>query len=93
LLLSFAITSVSKQCWISKQETQFENPVFDYLILAAILLTCILLDICNQYTAFGTLWISNPNPTAIDSFVPTILTTKHLIHRNYWTGGLHRFID
>jgi hypothetical protein len=38
LLLSFAITSVSKTVLDFKKETQFENPVFDYLILAAILL-------------------------------------------------------
>ena len=38
-----------------REETKFENPIYDYLILAAILLTCIFIGYLQfQYTSFGT---------------------------------------
>jgi hypothetical protein len=45
-----------------KKQTQFENPVFDYLILAASF-WLVFFDICNSnILLLHTLWISNPNP-------------------------------
>ena len=38
-----------------REETSFENPIYDYLILAAVLLTCIFIGYLQfQYTTFGT---------------------------------------
>jgi membrane protease YdiL (CAAX protease family) len=62
-----------------KQQTQFENPIFDYLILAAVLLSCILLAICN----FNTLLVLNTDsynlPTAIAFFCAYYFDNKSVL--------------
>lgn len=50
-----------------KQQTGFGNPIFDYLILAAILLSCIFIGYLQfQYTAFGTHY-------GLATLIPTVL--------------------
>jgi hypothetical protein len=63
-----------------QKKTQFENPVFDYLILAAILLTCIFIGYLQfQYTTFGTHWISNPNPYRNQFFCAYYFDNKSIL--------------
>lgn len=50
-----------------KQQTGFGDPIFDYLILAAILLSCIFIGYLQfQYTAFGTHY-------GLATLIPTVL--------------------
>ena len=53
-----------------KEHTHFENPVYDYVILAALLLSCIFIGYLQlQYTAFGTHYgLATLIPTAIGLF-------------------------
>jgi hypothetical protein len=64
-----------------KQETQFGNPVFDYLILAAILLTCIFIGYLQfQYTTFGTHYgLATLIPTAIGFFCAYYFDNKSIL--------------
>jgi hypothetical protein len=53
-----------------KQQSNFENPLFDYLVLAAVLLSCIFIGYLQfQYTTFGTHYdLATLIPTAIGFF-------------------------
>jgi hypothetical protein len=64
-----------------KGETSFENPIFDYLILAAILLTCIFLAYLQfQYTAFGTHYgLATLIPTVIGLFCAYYFDNKSIL--------------
>jgi hypothetical protein len=48
-------------------ETSFENPIYDYIILAALLLSCISGYLQFQYAAFGTHYLVEATliPTAL----------------------------
>jgi hypothetical protein len=65
------------------------KPIYDYLILAAILLTCIFIGYLQfQYTTFGTHY-------GLATLIPTIGlfcayyfdNKKYPIYRNYWSCG------
>lgn len=62
----------------SSAQTSFENPIYDYIILAAVLLSCIFTGYLQfQYTAFGTHYdLATLIPTAMGLFVHTTLITK-----------------
>ena len=64
-----------------KQQTNFENPLFDYLILAAILLSCIFIGYLQfQYTAFGTHYgLATLIPTAIAFFCAYYFDSKSIL--------------
>ncbi|MEZ7505066.1 DUF2157 domain-containing protein [Flavobacterium sp. Arc2] len=64
-----------------KGETNFENPIFDYLILAAILLTCIFIGYLQfQYTAFGTHYgLATLIPTVIGLFCAYYFDNKSIL--------------
>lgn len=64
-----------------KGETNFENPIFDYLILAAILLTCIFLAYLQfQYTVFGTHYgLATLIPTVIGLFCAYYFDNKSIL--------------
>lgn len=62
-------------------ETNFENPIYDYLILAALLLTCIFIGYLQfQYTAFGTHYgLATLIPTAIGLFCAYYFDNKSIL--------------
>jgi len=64
-----------------KQQTNFENPLFDYLILAAILLSCIFIGYLQfQYTTFGTHYgLATLIPTAIAMFCAYYFDSKSIL--------------
>ncbi|WP_367770147.1 DUF2157 domain-containing protein [Flavobacterium sp. WC2421] len=64
-----------------KQETNFENPLFDYLILTAVLLSCIFIGYLQfQYTAFGTHYgLATLIPTAIGLFCAYYFDNKSIL--------------
>ncbi|MGO4819127.1 DUF2157 domain-containing protein [Flavobacterium sp. W22_SRS_FP1] len=64
-----------------KQETNFENPLFDYLILTAVLLICIFIGYLQfQYTAFGTHYdLATLIPTAIGLFCAYYFDNKSIL--------------
>jgi hypothetical protein len=64
-----------------KAETSFDNPIFDYLILAAILLTCIFIGYLQfQYTAFGTHYgLATLIPTVIALFCAYYFDNKSIL--------------
>jgi hypothetical protein len=64
-----------------KQQTNFENPLFDYLILAAILLSCIFIGYLQfQYTTFGTHYgLATLIPTAIALFCAYYFDSKSIL--------------
>lgn len=64
-----------------KQQTQFENPIFDYLILAAVLLSCIFVGYLQfQYTVFGTHYgLATVVPTAIAFFCAYYFDNKSIL--------------
>jgi hypothetical protein len=64
-----------------REETSFENPVYDYLILAAILLTCIFIGYLQfQYTAFGTHYgLATLIPTVIGLFCAYYFDNKSIL--------------
>lgn len=64
-----------------KGETSFENPIFDYLILAAVLLTCIFIGYLQfQYTTFGTHYgLVTLVPTAIGLFCAYYFDNKSIL--------------
>ncbi|SDX91498.1 DUF2157 domain-containing protein [Flavobacterium degerlachei] len=64
-----------------KQQTSFENPLFDYLILAAILLSCIFIGYLQfQYTAFGTHYgLATLIPTVIALFCAYYFDNKSIL--------------
>lgn len=62
-------------------ETSFENPIYDYLILAALLLTCIFIGYLQfQYTAFGTHYgLATLMPTTIGLFCAYYFDNKSIL--------------
>jgi hypothetical protein len=64
-----------------KEETSFENPIYDYLILAALLLTCVFIGYLQfQYTAFGTHYgLATLIPTAIGLFCGYYFDNKSIL--------------
>ncbi|RDI56298.1 DUF2157 domain-containing protein [Flavobacterium glaciei] len=64
-----------------KQQTQFENPIFDYLILAAVLLSCIFVGYLQfQYAIFGTHYgLATVIPTAIAFFCAYYFDNKSIL--------------
>jgi hypothetical protein len=64
-----------------KRQTNFENPLFDYLILAAVLLSCIFLGYLQfQYTAFGTHYgLATLIPTVIGLFCAYYFDNKSIL--------------
>ena len=64
-----------------KEETNFENPIYDYLILAALLLTCVFIGYLQfQYTAFGTHYgLATLIPTAIGLFCAYYFDNKSIL--------------
>ena len=64
-----------------KQEIHFENPLFDYLILTAVLLSCIFIGYLQfQYTAFGTHYgLATLIPTAIGLFCAYYFDNKSIL--------------
>lgn len=64
-----------------KQQTQFENPIFDYLILAAVLLCCIFVGYLQfQYAVFGTQYgLATIFPTAIAFFCAYYFDNKSVL--------------
>jgi hypothetical protein len=64
-----------------KEETSFENPIYDYIILAALLLTCIFIGYLQfQYTAFGTHYgLATLIPTAIGLFCAYYFDNKSIL--------------
>jgi hypothetical protein len=87
LALLFLITffcfyfSFKNAIGFKKQQTQFENPIFDYLILAAVLLSCIFVGYLQfQYTAFGTHYgLATVVPTAIAFFCAYYFDNKSIL--------------
>jgi hypothetical protein len=64
-----------------KGETNFENPIFDYIILAAVLLTCIFIGYLQfQYIAFGTHYgLVTLIPTVIGLFCAYYFDNKSIL--------------
>ncbi|EIA08806.1 DUF2157 domain-containing protein [Flavobacterium frigoris] len=64
-----------------KQQTYFENPLFDYLILAAILLSCTFIGYLQfQYGTFGTHYgLATLIPTAIALFCAYYFDNKTVL--------------
>ncbi|TDE05504.1 DUF2157 domain-containing protein [Flavobacterium hiemivividum] len=64
-----------------KGETSFENPIFDNLILAAVLLTCIFIGYLQyQYNAFGTHYgLATLVPTVIGLFCAYYFDNKSIL--------------
>ncbi|NRT15822.1 hypothetical protein HNP99_002182 [Flavobacterium sp. 28A] len=64
-----------------KGETSFENPIYDYIILAALLLSCIFIGYLQfQYTAFGTHYgLATLIPTAIGLFCAYYFDNKSIL--------------
>ncbi|WP_035671769.1 DUF2157 domain-containing protein [Flavobacterium sp. 83] len=64
-----------------KQQTNFENPIFDYLLLAAVLLSIIFIGYLQfQYTAFGTHYgLATLIPTAIGLFCAYYFDNKSIL--------------
>ncbi|HEY4618778.1 MAG TPA: DUF2157 domain-containing protein, partial [Flavobacterium sp.] len=64
-----------------KSQTSFENPLFDYLILAALLLSCIFIGYLQfQYTVFGTHYgLATLIPTAIGFFCAYYFDNKSIL--------------
>lgn len=64
-----------------KEETNFENPIYNYLILAALLLSCIFIGYLQfQYTAFGTQYgLATLIPTAIGLFCAYYFDNKSIL--------------
>ena len=64
-----------------KRQTSFENPLFDYLILAAILLSCIFIGYLQfQYTTFGTHYeLATLIPTALAFFCAYYFDNKSIL--------------
>lgn len=64
-----------------KKQTHFENPLFDYLILAAVLLSCIFMGYLQfQYTIFGTHYgLATIVPTAIAFFCAYYFDNKSIL--------------
>lgn len=64
-----------------KQQTYFENPLFDYLILAAILLSCTFIGYLQfQYGTFGTHYgLATLIPTAIALFCAYYFDNKSVL--------------
>jgi hypothetical protein len=64
-----------------KQQTNFENPLFDYLILAAMLLSCIFIGYLQyQYTTFGTHYdLATLIPTVIGFFCAYYFDNKSIL--------------
>jgi hypothetical protein len=85
LLLVVAIIcyyfSFKNSTGFQKGETNFENSIFDYLILAAILLTCIFIGYLQfQYTAFGTHYgLATLIPTVIGLFCAYYFDNKSIL--------------
>jgi hypothetical protein len=73
--------SFKKASRFQKQQTSFENPLFDYLILAAVLLSCIFIGYLQfQYTAFGTHFgLATLIPTAIGFFCAYYFDNKSIL--------------
>jgi hypothetical protein len=80
LLLSFAITSVSKQCWISKQETQFETQCLITLFLLQPFDLYFYWIFAIPYTTFGTHYgLATLIPTAIGFFCAYYFDNKSIL--------------
>ena len=64
-----------------KQQMQFQNAIFDYLILAAVLLSCIFVGYLQfQYTVFGTHYgLATIVPTAIAFFCAYYFDNKSIL--------------
>lgn len=64
-----------------KMQTQFQNPIFDYLILAAVLLSCIFVGYLQfQYTVFGTHYgLATIVPTTIAFFCAYYFDNKSVL--------------
>ncbi|NGY37076.1 DUF2157 domain-containing protein [Flavobacterium sp. XN-5] len=64
-----------------KGETSFDNPIFDYLILSAVLLTCIFIGYLQfQYNAFGTHYgLATLVPTVIGLFCAYYFDNKSIL--------------
>ena len=64
-----------------KLQTNFDNPLFDYLILAAVLLSCIFIGYLQfQYTVFGTHYgLATLIPTAIGFYCAYYFDNKSIL--------------
>jgi hypothetical protein len=64
-----------------REATSFANPIYDYLILAALLLTCIFIGYLQfQYTAFGSHYgLATLIPTAIGLFCAYYFDNKSIL--------------
>jgi hypothetical protein len=73
--------SFKNSAGFQKGETNFDNPIFDYLILAAILLTCIFIGYLQfQYTTFGTYYgLATLIPTAVGFFCAYYFDNKSIL--------------
>ena len=62
-------------------QTAFENPIYDYVILAAVLLSCIFIGYLQfQYTAFGTHYgLATLIPTAVGLFCAYYFDNKGVL--------------
>ena len=73
--------SFKKANGFRKEETNFEDPIYDYIILAALLLTCVFIGYLQfQYTAFGTHYgLATLIPTIIGLFCAYYFDNKSIL--------------
>jgi hypothetical protein len=81
ILTLFVIILALRIQGFRREETSFENPIYDYLILAAILLTCIFIGYLQfQYTTFGTHYgLATLIPTVIGLFCAYYFDNKSIL--------------
>ena len=73
--------SFKKANGFRKEETNFEDPIYDYIILTALLLTCVFIGYLQfQYTAFGTHYgLATLIPTIIGLFCAYYFDNKSIL--------------